>query len=111
MDPCLRLMLNSTVTVRSVTEISEGGSEVLGAPRVLAAYVERRTEIKTGGPGGSTERQTRHLIVTEEPITADDRVWLEGADVSNPVFSRRPEGVVVYKNPATRAIDHYEATL
>lgn len=110
MEPCLRALLTSVVTIKSVTSYSESGNEVLGVARELRAYVERSTEI-VRHPSGGTERQTKTVLVTEIPISPDDRIWLEGEDSNDPTFSRRASEVTVMKHPVTGLIDHYEVML
>lgn len=105
MEPCLRMLLTSTVQVRSVVGYSETGDETLGPLRTVKAYVERKTYNR------GQERTTQTVIVTEDLISLDDRLWLEGQDASNPTFSKRPEDVVVYKHPLTGSVDHYEVIL
>lgn len=110
MDASLKTLLNSTITVKSVVGYTDGGSELLGEARSIKAYIEQNTEIRKN-PNGADERRTRTLIVTEDAISVDDRIWLEGLDSSNVVFSKRPMGVVVFKHPITALIDHYEVEI
>jgi hypothetical protein len=110
MEAGLKKLLTSTITVKSVVGYSDAGSEVLGNARTLKAYIERNTEIRKN-PNGADERRTRTLIVTEEEVSVDDRIWLEGANTSSDVFSKRPMGVVVFKHPVTALIDHYEVEI
>ena len=110
MVPGLKTLLTSEITVKSVTGYSEGGSEILGPARVVKAYIERDVMI-VKDPKGADQRRTRTLIVTEDEVSIDDRIWLEGLDVSNVVFSKRPMNVVVFKHPVTALVDHYEIEL
>lgn len=110
MESCLKSMLTSTITVKSVTGYSEYGDETLGNARSVKAYVEQRVEV-VKHPSGGEERRVKTVIVTEEAISVDDRIWMEGADTSSPTFSRRPESVIAYKHPVTALVDHYEVTL
>lgn len=105
MEPCLRRLMTSTVKVRTVTAYTEQGDETLGPVRAIRAYVERKI-INDG-----EERKTRTVVVTEDEVTPDDRVWLEGYDTSNPIFSKRPSDVVMFKHPVTGVVDHYEVML
>jgi hypothetical protein len=118
-DPCLQFMLNTTITVKSVTAVSASGQETLGPARTWKAYVELRPSRTRTGDGAYRE-QSATLIVTDainqstmlqETFTIDDRIWLEGDDSSVDRRSRRAQRVVIYRNPIDATVSHYEAEL
>lgn len=109
MDPCLRKHLRQTIYVATVTGYSPGGTETLSTPVARKAHVELQRRRGTAANG--TESDGDHLIIVEEEVTLDDRIWLPGFDQTNPVFSRQPQEVIGMPDPRTGAISHYEVTL
>lgn len=110
MRPELKKLLTTSVTVKPVTGYSEGGTETLGAGVVLPAYAELTTRVVPSATGD--KRVTATLIVVETPVSPDDRVWLAGLDTTDSRLSKRPEQVIVYRDPlAGGAISHCEFML
>jgi len=108
MDPALKVMLTQTINVAQVASYSASGTEVLGSPAQVAAYVEISEQIIPTNNG--SEEKTTHLVITENEITIDDRIWLPGLDPSNDADSRQPKLVGVF-NTVDGAIDHYEVLI
>lgn len=113
MKQALKKLLNQTVHVAKVTSY-DGPNEVLETPRAIQAYVEIvRDRVSAPGTLGTqgTELSASHLIVTEDEITLDDRVWLPGFDQTDESFSRQPDSVNAFHDPRTGAVSHYETRL
>jgi len=108
MDPCLKVMLTQIINVKSPTDY-DGPDEVLGPAREVKAHIQEKRNI-SGAPGG-TELTTQTLIITEDPVTVDDRVWLPGLDPANGAFSRQPASVFIVPDPETGLNSHYETTI
>lgn len=114
MDPALKEMLSTTVSIRRPSTLSKTGSEnaaSLGAAVPIAAYVERRFVNMPSADGKGMQRVVRHFIVTEEEIREGDRVWLAGMDTSDMELSKRADEVAVFLEPFTAVVDHYEVML
>lgn len=81
MDPCLKALRKNKVYVRRVIA-RDGPQETLGEPIEMLAFVEmrEREQQSTGG----TELVTETLIVTEEEITLDDRIWVGHPAATSP---------------------------
>lgn len=118
-DPAIRALMNTTITVKSVTAVSASGQETLGPAREWKAYLEHRpARVRTGD--GAHREQPSTLLITDsvniltnlaEGFTIDDRLWLEGDDPTNDRRSRKPSRVVTYRDPRDASVSHYETDL
>ena len=108
-EACLKWTLNKTIHVAQVAGYSPGGTETLGTPVPVKAYVE--VMVNTQGSNLGSERTTTHLVITEDQISTDDRIWLPGLDPTNAAFSRQPDSVDAFNDPETGAVSHYEVVI
>lgn len=112
LDQQLADCLTETINVAGPLDItySPGGTETILRTRAVKAYIERGIMMVNAGDG--TSESVTDMIITEEAITLDDRIWLPGDDTSTSQFSRQPRRVDALpdvQHPGT--ISHYETTL
>lgn len=81
--------LVDTITVASLASRTKFGDRVDGAQRELAARVEDRNESFADADG--KEVFTSTWILSLDPITITDRIWLPAADPTKPEESRKPQ--------------------
>lgn len=110
MDPCLKKMLVHTINIRRVVSKSLSGTEVLGDPIEIKAYIEEKQD-RIISPFSGKEVVTTHFIVTEDEIQREDRIYLPGFDPLTERFSQKPVVVERFYEPLTGAVDHYEVVL
>ena len=110
MHPCLKKELAQTIYVRTPTSYDAGGSEVLSDPVEGKAYIETVTE-RIIAPEGGREEIQHTMIITEQAITMDDRVYLPGQDTASTKFVQRPKKVVGYNYPHSTRQHHWEVYL
>lgn len=108
MNPCLRERLVQTIGVGSITGYTVSGTPIAATVRDVKAYVEVKTAFSTG-PGGS-DKNTTHVLITEEAIKLDDDIYLPGVARTS-ANRRKPASVDAFYDPFTGAVDHYEVKL
>lgn len=107
MDPCLAKYLLQTIQVAKATGYSSGGSITFGTPVSHPAHIEREDDRQ--GTASGTEIATSHRIITEAVISLDDRVFLEGDDLTS--GGRRPVSIERIPDIRTGQTSHYEVEI
>lgn len=108
MDPSIKRLLTQIVNVASVVSYN-GPDEVLGPTRQIRAYVETRTAFSSA-PNAGNDLANRTILIIEEQISLDDRIWLPGLNPSDLTASRQPMSVnFFYKENGS--LDHCEVIL
>ena len=92
MDADLQAMCIHTLSARLATSSASTGGETLGTVFTFSAYLEMVTEEMRAELG--TDKKVTHLIVTEQEILPEHRIYLSGStsDTNN---GKRP----VHINP------------
>jgi len=113
----LERMLLKTINVRRVTDVSPGGTAVLGAAIPVLVYLEVIDATKTH-TAGATERKPMHWFCTKDwpptlpgGIKYDDRVWLPGLDPNDETLGKTPDTIEAFIDPEFGDVDHYEVGL
>jgi len=105
MDPQLKCQLAQTISVASVSSVSNMGDPTYGTPATRnARVVTQRTIVQS--PDGE-EIISNQVIVTEAEIKIDDRVWLPGDDNTNTGLARTPKSIIRGIDEIGN-IDHFE---
>lgn len=107
MDPqLLAMMAPTTIYVAAVTGTADStGKPGRGTPAARTAWVER--EDKVFDAGTKTEKVTTHIIVVQDAIGVQDRIWLPGDSSATAALARVPYSVEPIRNGAG-TVDHYE---
>ncbi len=91
-------------------ELSPGGTETVVNTTTQAAYIENIKRIGVTGDGTSENADT--LIITDDVITYDSRIWMPGEDPSTSP-GRTPVRVDVLPDieAGPGVVSHYEVEL
>jgi len=114
MDQCLKAQICRTERwIRRATDRAPSGDPgTLGAPfRLLVAYQTKSTYIQINN---GTEEQRRDLIIAEEELCDDDRVYSSLADANADQYLHILRETRSYPDlsctGSVNGIDHYEAS-
>lgn len=100
--------LTDTITVASVSSRNTRGDPVFGAQNAYPARVEPITRLTRSAQGQEAIADTR--VFTTQAINLTDRIWVPGANTSDPNAARVPLSV---RSSSTKAKSYtlYEVLL
>jgi len=108
MDPQLKAQCAQTIYVAAPSSTSNYGDQTYGSPTAVSARVEFEDREVTNASGEMLRTDT--LLITEDAITLDSRIWLPGVDESDATLARRAAKVIKLVDEKG-ALDHYETYL
>lgn len=113
----LERMLIKTINVRRPTGLAPDGTETLGPPVAVTAYVETVDATKDHAAGSYQRDVTHWLTIKDWPATLpggiryDDWVFMPDADPSDLSKGKKPVTINGFNDPEIADVDHYEVTL
>jgi len=119
MDAELRQLLTSTVTVRRATASGRyNDAQSFGVAHPFPAYTEQRQRRLYDGAGTVVENYDVIVIDVVDvaasalsSLTRDDFFWAANVDANNFDKGKKPSSLMVYRDPETATISHYEVIL
>lgn len=109
MRASLLAMCVLTFTRKALTADAASGGETLGTGSTFVGYLEAVTERQRTDLG--LDRSVKHLLITPQTITEDERIWLPGGNTSDVNESFRPVLVNPMYEPRSTTVSHYEVYL
>ena len=91
LDRCLKDLFRQRIWIARITGVTEFGDPQYGPPCPAFAFVERERNV-IATPQGE-ERQTDHVVFTDEAVTEDDRLWLPWDDHTDEARGRLPQRI------------------
>lgn len=108
LDPEIKAMMTADVYVAQATGASRSGDPVYApvSSTPIKARVEPSVQLVRSGTDGE-DINSSHMVLTDAPLTANDKLWLPGTDTAIDRQARIVRSVApMYDEDGT--ISHYE---
>lgn len=97
-----------SVTLKTATGSTAYGDPTYGSPRTINAVI--KTQMRKEATAQGVVVHNISIIITDQPITQGDLIWLPGADTSSAAEAQRL-GIVRTAHDKYGAVSFYEADL